>query len=89
MRIRILDEAQSDLREGAQFYEQQSDGLGLYFLDTLFSDISKDNQLFLFLNICYLDNENGQAIHGYANAARIYFRKEFSAITEDDFFSKH
>jgi len=39
MRIRILDEAQSDLCEGAQFYEQQSDGLGLYFLDTLFSDI--------------------------------------------------
>ena len=39
MIIRILDEAQSDLREGAQFYEQQSNGLGLYFLDTLFSDI--------------------------------------------------
>jgi len=32
MRIRILDEAQSDLREGAQFYEQHSNGLGLYFL---------------------------------------------------------
>src|SRR3989339_446233 len=39
MRIRLLDEAQSDLREAAQFYEQQGTGLGTYFLDTLFSDI--------------------------------------------------
>jgi len=39
MRIRFLDEAQSDLREAAQFYEQQGAGLGTYFLDTLFSDI--------------------------------------------------
>ena len=39
MKIRILDEAISDLRLGAQFYEDQSAGLGAYFLDTLFSDI--------------------------------------------------
>ncbi|MBU1195788.1 MAG: type II toxin-antitoxin system RelE/ParE family toxin [Proteobacteria bacterium] len=39
MKIRILDEAQSDLHEAAQFYEYQSGGLGTYFLDTLFSDI--------------------------------------------------
>ena len=39
MKIQILDEAQSDLREGAQFYESQRSGLGTYFLDTLFSDI--------------------------------------------------
>ena len=39
MKIQILDEAQSDLREGAQFYEMQNSGLGAYFLDTLFSDI--------------------------------------------------
>ncbi len=39
MKIQILDEAQSDLREGAQFYEMQGSGLGAYFLDTLFSDI--------------------------------------------------
>lgn len=28
MKIQILDEAQADLREGAQFYERQSSGLG-------------------------------------------------------------
>jgi hypothetical protein len=39
MRIRLLDEAQSDLHEAAQFYEQQGAGLGTYFLDSLFSDI--------------------------------------------------
>ncbi len=39
MNIQILDEAQADLREGAQFYERQNIGLGTYFLDTIFSDI--------------------------------------------------
>lgn len=39
MRILILDAAESDLREGREFYERQRPGLGAYFLDTLFSDI--------------------------------------------------
>ncbi len=39
MNIQILDEAQADLREGAEFYERQNEGLGTYFLDTIFSDI--------------------------------------------------
>ena len=39
MNIQILDEAQADLREGAEFYERQNKGLGTYFLDTIFSDI--------------------------------------------------
>lgn len=39
MKIHILDEAISDLRIGARFYEDQKPGLGTYFLDTLFSDI--------------------------------------------------
>ena len=29
----------SDLAEGRQFYEEQSEGLGEYFFDSLFSDI--------------------------------------------------
>lgn len=55
-----------------------------YALD---AKVSKDDQLLLFLNICYLGEENGQAIHGYAKAAKIYFGKEFSAITEDEFLA--
>ena len=39
MKIQILDEAQSDLREGVKFYEHQNVGLGTYFLDTIFSGI--------------------------------------------------
>jgi plasmid stabilization system protein ParE len=39
MRIRILPSAVEDLARGWQFYEQQGQGLGNYFLDTLFSDI--------------------------------------------------
>jgi hypothetical protein len=36
MKIQILDEAQLDLAYGFQFYEMQSDGLGDYFLNSLF-----------------------------------------------------
>ncbi|OHB76087.1 MAG: hypothetical protein A2Z25_08960 [Planctomycetes bacterium RBG_16_55_9] len=39
MQVQILDEAEQDLLEGAQFYENQIAGLGQYFLDSLFSDI--------------------------------------------------
>jgi hypothetical protein len=39
MKIEILSSAMSDLIEGRQFYEKQSEGLGEYFFDSLFSDI--------------------------------------------------
>ena len=39
MKIKILKSASQDLMEGFLFYEKQSEGLGNYFLDTLFSDI--------------------------------------------------
>ncbi|ORJ52860.1 hypothetical protein [Geothermobacter hydrogeniphilus] len=39
MKIRILDAATEDLRQGYRFYERQQEGLGGYFLDSLFSDI--------------------------------------------------
>lgn len=39
MRLQILDRAGDDLIAGHYFYEQQSPGLGGYFLDTLYSDI--------------------------------------------------
>jgi hypothetical protein len=39
MRLRILDSASRDLIEGCWFYEKQQQGLGTYFIDTLFSDI--------------------------------------------------
>lgn len=36
MKIEILDEAKEDLIAGHHFYEEQSPGLGSYFLDSLF-----------------------------------------------------
>ena len=39
MKIRILKSATQDLINGFCFYEKQVEGLGAYFLDTLYSDI--------------------------------------------------
>ena len=39
MRIVIQPSALHDLREGFRFYEKQENGVGSYFLDSLFSDI--------------------------------------------------
>jgi plasmid stabilization system protein ParE len=39
MRIRILDSALEDLDRGRVFYERQGEGLGAYFLDSLFAEI--------------------------------------------------
>ena len=39
MKVRILTSALRDLDRGQDFYESQAEGLGNYFLDSLFSDI--------------------------------------------------
>ncbi len=39
MKIKVLPSALADLTRGQQFYSQQEDFLGDYFLDSLFSDI--------------------------------------------------
>lgn len=39
MKVRILESARRDLREGYTFYEQQQEGVGEYFLSTLFAEI--------------------------------------------------
>lgn len=39
MKIRILKSARKDLKEGYHFYELQQEGLGSYFLESLYSDI--------------------------------------------------
>lgn len=39
MRIEVLDDTKDDLVEGFLFYEEQSPGLGSYFLDSLSADI--------------------------------------------------
>ncbi len=39
MKIHILDQAEDDLVDGYNFYENQEQGVGAYFLDSLYSDI--------------------------------------------------
>ncbi len=39
MKIRLLSIAARDLERARDFYDRQGEGLGNYFLDTLFSDI--------------------------------------------------
>ncbi|ABW68075.1 conserved hypothetical protein [Desulfosudis oleivorans Hxd3] len=39
MRVQVLDEAAADLADGFRFYQRQANGLGDYFLDSLWSDI--------------------------------------------------
>ena len=39
MKIQILSAAESDIEAGYRFYESQDQGLGSYFLDSLYSDI--------------------------------------------------
>jgi hypothetical protein len=48
MKIEILSVAMSDIQFGQHFYEQQQEGLGVYFLDSLFSDI---DALLLYVGI--------------------------------------
>jgi len=38
MRVRLLDEAEQDLRDGIRYYESQQEGIGDYFADSLLSD---------------------------------------------------
>lgn len=39
MRIKVLSSAVEDLHAGRLFYENQGEGVGAYFYDSLFSDI--------------------------------------------------
>jgi membrane carboxypeptidase/penicillin-binding protein len=55
-----------------------------YALD---AQVSKDDQLGLFLNLCYLGNEQGREVHGFSDAARTYFGKKFGDLSDDEFLS--
>ena len=39
MTIKILESAVDDLERGRRFYSRHGQGVGVYFLDSLFSDI--------------------------------------------------
>jgi hypothetical protein len=76
MKIEILSVAMSDIQFGQAFYEEQQEGLGAYFLDSLFSDI---DALLLYAGI-------HQQFFGYYRALSkrfpyaIYYRVSGQAI---------
>ncbi len=39
MNIQITESAYTDIEAASQFYENQEEGLGIYFQDSIFSDI--------------------------------------------------
>ena len=39
MKLEILESARKDLVDGFHFYEKQADGIGRYFLESMYSDI--------------------------------------------------
>ena len=48
MKIKVLESAQLDLVNGFHFYDRQTEGLGNYFVDSIYSDIES---LYLYAGI--------------------------------------
>ncbi len=49
--------------------------------------VSKDDQLRIYLNRAYLGSVDGQVVHGFDQAARLYFGVPFSGLTEEQYIS--
>ena len=54
MEIRLLETAKEDLREGWNFYEKRSVGLGDYFLDSIQADV---RSLMIYAGVHALAND--------------------------------
>lgn len=50
MKIEILSIALVDIQSGQHFYEQQQEGLGVYFLDSLFPTLTRFCFMQVFTN---------------------------------------
>ena len=79
MRIEILDDAQEDLVEGFQFYEDREAGIGYYFLDCLFSDI----------DVLVLNAGIHPVIHGYHRSLSRRFPLRSTIVVDDDVSRVH
>ena len=76
MKLRILPSAITDLSDGFRFYETQINGLGSYYLESLFSDV---DSLKLYAGI-------HQKVFGYHRLLSkrfpyaIYYRKDADTV---------
>ncbi len=78
MRIEILVSAQDDLIAGYNFYENRSQGLGNYFLDSLFSDIDS-LRLFAGIHSVHSDAITGCCPSGFPSLSTIESRGTWRA----------
>ncbi len=76
MTTELLDEAKNDLVAGYHFYEDQSSGLGVYFLDSLFADI---DSLLIYAGIHRVIYGSHRALASRFPYA-IYYRVEANVI---------
>ena len=49
--------------------------------------ITKEEQLEIFINSVYMDSVEGEEIYGFSQSSRVYFDKEFSQISDDEYLS--
>ena len=80
MKIKILDSAKNDLIEGYYFYEKQSEGLGTYFLDSLYSDI---DSLQVYAGIHQKQYKDFYRLLSKRFPFAIYYRKENQNVFVD------
>jgi plasmid stabilization system protein ParE len=80
MKIKILDSAKNDLIEGYYFYEKQSEGLGTYFLDSLYSDI---DSLQVYAGIHQKQYKDYYRLLSKRFPFAIYYRKENQNVFVD------
>lgn len=80
MKIKILDSAKNDLIEGYYFYEKQSEGIGTYFLDSLYSDI---DSLQVYAGIHQKHYKDYYRLLSKRFPFAIYYRKENQNVFVD------
>ena len=77
MKIKILNSANQDMIDGYWFYEKQAEGLGTYFLDTLFSDI---DSLKIYAGIHSLHFEKYHRLLSKRFPFAVYYRIEDDTV---------
>jgi hypothetical protein len=77
MKIHILDQAEDDLVDGYNFYENQEQGVGAYFLDSLYSDIES---LILYAGIHRLRHKDYRRMLSKRFPFAIYYTVSGDAI---------
>jgi membrane peptidoglycan carboxypeptidase len=75
------------------YFKRFRPGIRNKILQTLFArfalhpNVSKEDQLRLFINIVYLGRSEKGSVYGFEEAARAYFKKPFQELTEEEYIA--